>query len=229
MNFTPSERKRLLSLINKFRKMKSTLPNFEYGKNNITRQYQRLEHQKRRSCPRKIHIIANTSLMPWLKSNCKMRNKKVKNIARSMKHNSLSLSPMPQMFKHKMRNKKVKNIARCMKHNSLSLSPIPPMFKQSIVKNIGGTIQRRRVLNKKNNDKIFIQTVKKVPNGNLSVNREVYRKNNNKSKVVYFTKKEQPILISDRNKPYVLTNSGKRSYNPKAAFVKRGNIISKLQ
>ena len=199
MNFTPSERKRLLSLINKFRKMKSTLPNFEYGKNNITRQYQRLEHQKRRSCPRKIHIIANTSLMPWLKSNCKMRNKKVKNIARSMKH------------------------------NSLSLSPIPPMFKQSIVKNIGGTIQRRRVLNKKNNDKIFIQTVKKVPNGNLTVNRNVYRKNNNKSNVVYLTKTKKPILISDRNKPYVLSSSGKRSYNPKAVFIKRGNIISKLQ
>jgi len=174
------------------------LPNFEYGKNNITRQYQRLENQKRRSCPRKIHIIANTSLMPWLKS------------------------------KHKMRNKRVNNIARSMKHNSLSLSPMLPMFKQSIVKNMGGSIQRRRFLNKKNNDKIFIQTVKKEPNGNLTVNRKVYRKNNNKSNVVYLTKTKKPILISDRNKPYVLSSSGKRSYNPKAFFVKRGNIISTL-
>ena len=199
LNFTPSEKKRLLSLINKFRKMQSTLPNFEYGKNNITKQYQRIEQQKRRrSCPRKIHVIANTSLMPWLES------------------------------KRNMKKKRVNNMVRSMKHNRLSLSPTLPIFKQSIVKNKGGSIQRKRILNKNNNNRLFIQTVKSVPNGNITVNRKIYRRNKNKPNVVYLTRTKKPILISNRNKPYVLSSSGKRSYNPKAFFVKRGNIISTL-
>ena len=227
MNFTPSERNRLLKLMKKFREMQSTLPNFEYGKNNITKQYQRLEQQKRkRSCPRKIHVIANTSLMPWLESKRNMRNKRVNNIVRSMKHNRISLSPTLPILPYK--GERVNNIVRNMKHNRLSLSPTLPMFKQSVVKKTGGSLQRERILNKNNNNKIFVQTVRRVPNGNLTMNRQVYRKKNNKPNVVYLTKTKKPILISNRNKPYVLSSSGKRSYNPKAFFVKKGNIISTL-